>query len=432
MIASIVKKRDSIDINTVINYSAVVYALLLPISHAGVSLFTVLFILLWLFEGSLKSKFEFIKTNKVILSIFALFIFSALSILWSEDYTVGFDRLRKFLYLFPIIVFATSIRKEFVFRILSAFLFGMLISEILSYGIYFEWWKFKDVLPDNPTPFMHHIQYSMFLAVTTLLLLNSYFFSHSLKWKFFYGFYFLMATSNLFLNGGRTGQLAFAVSIFVVGFVNIKNKFTGFISILLLVIAIFYTAYNVSPVFKQRFDQASTEVTNISQGLKDQYSGSFGQRMAVWKEAGKIVLEHPFIGVGIGDNMQALQRSIAENQYDTHYTEALKFMTEYHYHNAFVQILVELGIIGLLLYFLVYYYILKLKIVDKELSNFRYIFVTVYFVSSLVESLFILQFPLALFTLFIGLSIGFSHFDHDVKANHRRGNGIYKSESESI
>ena len=396
MIASIVRKRDAIDINRVINYTAVVYALFLPISRAGVAIFTVLLVLLWLFEGSFKDKFKFLTENRVILSIFALFVFSAFSILWSEDYAVGFDRLRKFLYLLPIIVFATSIRKEFLFGILSAFLFGMLISEILSYGIFFEWWNFKDVPPDNPTPFMHHIQYSMFLTVSSLLLLNSYFFSTSLKWKIFYFIYFLTVTSNLFLNGGRTGHLAFAVSIFVVGFINIKNKFIAFFSMLLLLIAIFYTAYNVSPVFKTRFDQASGEVTKISQDVKDQYAGSFGTRMAVWKEAGKMVPEHLFIGVGIGDNMQSLQRSIDENSYDKYYNNALKFMTGYHYHNAYVQVVVELGLIGLVLYLLVFYYILKLQIDDKELSNLRYVFVAVYSVASLVEPMFILQFPLAL------------------------------------
>lgn len=432
MIASIVQKRDAIDINNVINYTAVVYALLLPVSRAGVSLFTVLLFLLWLFEGSLKDKFNFLKTNRVIVSIFALFVFSALSILWSENHAVGFDRLRKFWYLLPIIVFATSIRKEFLFRILTAFLLGMLVSEILSYGIFFEWWQFKDVPPDNPTPFMHHIQYSVFLAVTALLLLNSFFFSHSFKWKFFYAIYFLVAASNLFINGGRTGQLAFAVSIFIVGFMNIKNKITGFISILILFTAIFYTAYNYSPVFKKRFDQASSEVAKISQNVKDQYSGSFGHRLAVWQEAGKIASENLFIGVGIGDNMQTLQRSIEENQYDKYYNDALKFMTEYHYHSGYVQVLVELGIIGLLLYLLIFYSILKLKIDDKELSNFRYVFVIVYAIACLVEPLFILQFTLALFALFIGLFIGFTHVDQEeFKVLSKNRYKTYKIKSES-
>ena len=80
MIASIVQKRDSIDINTVINYTAIIYALLLPVSRAGVSVFTVLLFLLWLFEGNFKDKLKFLTQNRVILSIFVLFVFSAFSI----------------------------------------------------------------------------------------------------------------------------------------------------------------------------------------------------------------------------------------------------------------------------------------------------------------------------------------------------------------
>ena len=413
MLSSIIQQRGSININTIINYIAIVYAFLLPISRAGVSIFTVLLFLLWLYEGDFKDKLSFLKRNKVIISILVFFVFSALSILWSYDYIVGFDRLRKFFYLLPIVVFATSIRKEFLFRILSAFLFGMLISEILSYGIFFEWWNFKDVPPDNPTPFMHHIQYSMFLTVSSLLLLNSYFFSTSWKWKVFYFIYFLAVTSNLFLNGGRTGHLAFAISIFVVGFSNIKNKFLAFFSMLLLVTVIFYAAYNISPVFKTRFDQASNEVTKISANTKDQFSGSFGMRMAVWKEAAKIVPEHIMVGVGIGDDMHILQESIDQNIYHKYYKNALEFMTDYHYHNMYVQVIVELGMIGLLLYLLIFYQVLKLDIKDKELSNLRYIFLSVYAVASLVEPMFILQFPLALFALFVGLFIGFSHIGKD-------------------
>ena len=365
------------------------------------------------YEGSLQEKFNFLKRNKLVISIAAFLIYSIISLVWSSEPVSGLDHIRKYFYLLPIVVIATSIQKAFLFRIVSAFLFGMLISEILSYGIFFELWNFKDVPPNDPSPFMNHLQYAMFLSLSSLLLLNRFFFEESLKWKFFYFLYFLTVTSNLFINGGRTGHVAFAISIFVVGFVNIKNKFMAFFSMLILVISIFYTAYQVSPVFKTRFDAGVTETSKFSNDAKDKYIGSFGIRIAMWKAGSDIFQEKPLLGTGIGAEMQALKENIEQNNYDSALEKLLLKLSETHYHNNYVQVTIGLGLIGLALYLLIFYQILKLNIEDRELSNLRYIFLSVYSISSLVELMFGPQFPLAFFALFIGIFVGFSKNDED-------------------
>ncbi len=413
MLASTLKQVRSININTAINYVAVFYAFSLPISRAGISLGTALLFLLWLIEGNFKDKFRFLIKNKVIIALFAFVTFSALSLLWSSDHVIGLNNLRKYWYFLPILVFATSIKKEYFFRILSAFLFGMLISEIISYGIFFEWWNFKNIPPDNPSPFMHHIDYSMFLAMTSLLLLNRFFFEASVKLRIFYFFYFLTVTANLFLNGGRTGQLAFAITIFIVGFINIKNKLLAFVSMLILVVAIFFVAYNISPVFKTRFDQGANEVNKISSDTKDQFQGSFGMRLAVWKEAMKIVPEHPLLGVGTGDEMHVIEDQIKKNQYDESYIRVLHTMIKFNYHNTYVQFIVQLGIVGLFLYLLIFYRIIQLKIKDTGLSNLRYIFVSVFMLSSMFNQMFSVQFSLAFFAFFIGIFIAVSQVEEE-------------------
>lgn len=410
-----IKQYNQIQMSAVINYTAVAYAFFLPLSRAGISLFTALIFLLWLMEGNLKEKFLFLKRDKVVLAIIAFIFFCALSLLWSGDRDEGINNLRKFWYLLPILIFATSIKKQYIQYILSSFLFGMLISEILSYGIFFEWWAFEGSSPENPTPFMNHLQYSMFLSLSSLLLLNRFFFEESIKWKIFYFIYFLTVTSNLFLNGGRTGHLAFAISIFVVGFANIKNKILAFTSMLILVTVIFFTAYYVSPVFKMRFDQGAHEVGKLSQDTKDQYDGSFGYRVAAWKVATEIIPENPILGTGFGDQMNAMKRKVKENNYESGFEEALNFMATYHYHNVYVQFTVTLGIVGLLLYLFIFYQILRLQIQDKEISNLRYIFLSVFMISSMVEMMFSPQFPMAFFALFTGLFIGFAQHNGENK-----------------
>ena len=404
MLATIKK----LEINLLINYVAIIYAFSIPVSRAGIGIFSVLLFILWLIEGDFKDKFYFLKRNKLVISISMFVLYSFLSLVWSSEPVSGLNHLRKIFYLLPILVIATSIQKEFLLRILSAFLFGMLISEILSYGIFFEWWKFNDVLPNDPTPFMNHLQYAMFLSMSSLLLLNRFFFEKALKWKIFYFLYFLTVTSNLFLNGGRTGHVAFAVSIFVVGFANIKNKFLAFFSMLLLVVSIFYTAYHVSPVFKDRFNAGVSEANKLSNNAKDKYIGSFGIRLAVWKAGSEIIKKRPILGTGIGAEMKVLKEHIEKGHYDSALEKGFLVLSDTHYHNNYVQVTVGLGLIGLFLFLLIFYEIFKLDIEDKELSNLRYIFLAIYSISGLVELMFGPQFPLAFFALFVGLFIGFS------------------------
>ncbi|MBE0514925.1 O-antigen ligase family protein [Sulfurimonas sp.] len=389
-------KKVSID--DYINYIFVLYAFLLPISRGGISILTALLFVLWLFSNDFSKKIEFIKSNSVILYFLAFVGFSLLSLFWSDDAGSGLAYIRKYWYFLAILVIATTVQKKFIEYAISAFLAGMLISEALSYSIFFELIEWKHGSPSDPTPFMNHLQYSMLLTFTSLLLLNRFFHEERLKWKIFYFLYFLTVTSNLFLNGGRTGHLAFAVTIFVVGFLNIKNKFLAFFSMLLLSASIFYTAYHVSPVFKNRFDASVTETQNITQD--GSFCGSFGSRLGMWIVGSEIFLDNPIIGTGVVKNMDDMVNRIKESHPDKICVIHLP-----SYHNFYVQSAVHLGIIGLFLYLMIFYSILKLEIRDKYYFRTMIIFVSVYSVSSLVETMFHEQFSMALLTLFTGLFI---------------------------
>jgi len=415
MLASTLKQARSVNINTAINYVAIGYAFVLPISRAGISLGTALLFILWLAEGNFKDKYTFLIRNKMIISVFAFIVFSAFSLLWSSDPSLGSNALRKYWYLLPLLPFATSVRKEYIPKILSAFLFGMLISEILSFGIYFGWWTFKNVTPLNPTPFMHHIQYSMFLALTALILLNRFFFEVSKKWKFFYFIYFSSVTTNLFINGGRTGQLAYLISLFVLGFLSIKNKVKAFFIMMVLSIVVMVTAYNFSQVFQSKVDKGVYEINRLVKNDKNKYNGSLGYRFSVWHEAiNTIIPMNPLVGVGLGDEMHIIEENIEKNHYTGVYRHSLQAMLPYNYHNAYIQYTVQLGIIGLFLYLLMFYNIFKLKIVEQEFSNIRYMFILVFCISSFFDVAFTVQFPLAMFALFVGIFLSLAREEEDL------------------
>jgi O-antigen ligase len=252
---------------------------------------------------------------------------------------------------------------------------------------------------------MHHLDYSTFLTLTSLLLLNRFFNTDSIKLKSFYFIYFLFVTSNLFLNGGRTGHLAFAIAIFAVGFTNIKNKFKAFFSILFLIISIFYAAYHISPVFKTRFDTGANELVKIEANSSDKYHGSFGTRLGLWVIGVDLIKNEPFFGNGIGDNRTLI------NNYVLNGPKEFKTIKVRGFHNEYIETLVQLGFIGLIIYLLILYNLYYMKISNKSISNLKIIFLAVFCVASTVENIFHNQFTMSLFSLFVGIFIVFRNQD---------------------
>lgn len=396
-----------ISLEDLINYLFVVYAFIIPISRAGVSFFTAVLFVLWLFSDNFKNKLLFLKSDKTSLYIVAFIAFSILSLIWSQNVLSGLDYIRRYWYLFILLVIASTMQKKFIEYAVSAFLASMLISEIISYGVFFEIWSFKRATVEFPNPFMNHIQYSMFLAFTSLLLLSKIFYEEHIKLKLLYGVFFLTTTANLFLNSGRTGQAAFIVSIFLVGFLNIKNRVLAFFSILILVATLSFAAYQISPNFNSRVQSGISDINKIIDEKK--YCTSFGLRVGAWIIASEIIADNPILGIGTTSEMDALKEYISKNHQDM---ECVKEMPSYH--NFYIQTAVDLGIVGLFLYVMIFYSLLRLKIRDRFYFNLAIIFIAVYSFSSLVENMFHAQIPMAFFALFGGIFIAWQRIENEV------------------
>ncbi|MFA5462316.1 MAG: O-antigen ligase family protein, partial [Sulfurimonas sp.] len=156
-----------------------------------------------------------------------------------------------------------------------------------------------------------------------------------------------------------------------------------------------------------RFDASVVETQNITD--KGALCGSFGSRLGMWIVGSEIFVENPIIGVGvtkyINEMVERVKKSHPDKVCVTHLTS---------YHNMYVQSAVHLGIVGLFLYLMIFYSVLKLKIKDKEYHNLMIIFISVYCTSSLVETMFHEQFSMALFVLFVGIFIGLSRVKNEV------------------
>lgn len=388
--------------NNYINYFIILYAFCLPISRAGISLSIVLIFLFWILEADFKRKYFEIKNNYFILTIFIFILYSFISILWSSDKIFALEYVKKYYHFLIIPIIFTSLKKEYIDKVFSAFLLGMLISEITSYGIFFELWTKEGVSPNDPSPFMDHSNYSTYLAFTVFILMHKIIHTDDLKWKLAYSIFFLFSTSNLFLNGGRTGQFSFLITLCIIGFLNFKNKLKAVVLFISLGTTIFVSAYNISPVFKDRFDYFLHDV-EVMINEKD-FSNSFSLRVALWISGLEASKHNLIFGSGIGDEREnanyILQKFNISNDNFKQETE-----NSIDFHNMYVQYTVQLGIVGLIIILLIFYLLFKLDIRDKVYKNLLIIFLILYFCHSMLGNSFHINQSMVLFVLFSSIFI---------------------------
>lgn len=388
------------NINKYINYSIFGFALSLSISKAGTVIFSLLMIILWLFEGQYKDKIKILKKSNFIVFLFFIILLSAISIIWSPDKEYALNFIRKYWHFLVIPIIFTSLKKEYIKHVVTFFLIGILISMIFSYGIFFELINYKDVLPSNPAPFMDHMNYSTYLAFASLLLLNRFFFEEELKYKLFYCIYFLVTTSSLFINGGRTGQAIFVLTIFIVGFINIKRKFLALLCMLIITTSILFIAYNVSPNFQNRLSSAVVDTKDIIDG---DFGGSLGQRVSLWIIGSNIFVDNILTGTGTGNELNGFKYYAEKYDFPDYNLEGYDKVGFVDYHNSFIQYAVQLGLIGLFLYLGIFYSLLRHKFQDRLYRNLNIIFITVFILHSMVFFSFHLIHPMVLFSLFASL-----------------------------
>ena len=384
---------------------AIAFAFILPISRALVSLFIVLFPLVWIIEGKFQQKYEQVKSSNILLVIILFILMQFISVLWSSDTHQALEAARMYTYWFALFVLASTIKKEWIEKIINSFLYGMVISEIFAYMIFFEIYAYKGKPPEYPSPFMMHIDYSIFLAFTSILLLNRIFSKRYItKDKIIMGLFFITVTTNLFISTGRTGQLAFLVALLVSVIIHFRLSLKSMMLFALLSTTLFVGAYKTIPLFEKRVNAAKSDIEKFQQG---NYQSSWGIRAAFWSITYDIVKEDPLLGVGIGDYKHAAKSALAKN--DHQFVQGVQeFCTTSHFHNQYLMITTQTGLVGLALMIWIFIMLFRLKIDDPEIKELSILFGTIYLVGFIAEPLWVKQFPTVLFVMMMGLSIAAS------------------------
>lgn len=406
MVEWIQKNRNLFSLT--LNCLMVIYVALLPFSYAF-TIFTgpLLLLIFWILEGDFKRKFEQITSQKALLFLLLFFLFTLFSLFWSDNWPAAL-RILKFYFAITLvaIVFFTSLRQTFIKPILYTFLLSMFASEILLYGVFFEWWHFKKASITNPSPIMHHTLYSIFVAVTVLLLLGQLFDKAVPKKIKILELFFLTSTVvNLFLNGGRTGQIGFLIAIFVftVTYFGFQKRYL--LRTFVATIVLFVSAYFLSPIFHQRVQLGISNVQGIFQG---NFHSSWGLRVVMSKAGLQMLTEHPLVGFGVGDVMdefhQFAQRPDLKNFHFLRYNT--------HVHEQWLQIALQTGLIGLSLFILFIYNLFRIPIDDPLTKAIFYAVLTI-FLFSFFTDVPLRKYTAGLFGFIVGYFLAQTNFERE-------------------
>ena len=344
----------NVNLDKIYQFLLIILAFLMPLTVFGGNLIIVIICFLWLFSGNYKSKFNQIINNKLIIASIMFYCLHLLGMLWTEDLAWGLHMLHKMWYfigLFPILY--TIVRKDYISHYISAFLLAISITEACSYLVWFEIIEpFKHATVSNPTPFMSHISYNPILALAIYLVLHEIFFNKKITNFVFslYSFFAISMIVNMFITGGRAGQVAF-FAILVVLIIQIldKQRIKSLIAIFIVIPGIFFTAYQTSNLFQQRVDQAYNQTLTYHPGSLN----SIGYRITFAINSWKVIKENPIIGIGTGDFPIEYQKINEINKTEVPNTK--------NPHNMYILIGTELGIIGLISMLSIFYYQVKLS-----------------------------------------------------------------------
>ncbi len=124
-------------------------------------------------------------------------------------------------------------------------------------------------------------------------------------------------------------------------------------------------------------------------------------------------LQSPILGVGIGDEAQYSREDLLKYKLD-YFVSSNGTFYYVDYHNAFVQYLVQLGIVGFILFLIIFYYLSRLKIDSQPYHDLLKLFIILYILWSMVGLSFHINSSMVFFSLFGAIFLKIFSFESKI------------------
>ncbi|MDX1809431.1 MAG: O-antigen ligase family protein [Sulfurospirillaceae bacterium] len=383
-------KENIRDINS---YLVILLGFSLPLSISVSTIILGMILLAWILEGNFINKYQIIKHNPIIYTFIAFFVLQVVGLLWTSDMKWGQHIIGKEWRILLPLILITIVKKEHIKYYIFSFLLAMSISELLSYLIFFK------IVPPmlnatiyDPTPFITHVSYNPLLAFSIFLLAYLTFFKRNYTnfvEKIISVVFMITMSANMFITGGRAGQVGFFTMFVVFIFLYFRKNLTKAFFIIVITIPLLFTlAYNSSKIFHDRVDMA---IKN-SKNFKQDPNTSVGLRLTFLTNSLEIIKNNPIFGVGTGDFPNEYKKINHKN------TPTATAPSQPH--NMYILEMAQFGIFGLLSLLAIFYIQIKISLENNELKPLRLALPVLFLVIMLSDSYLLGHYTTLLFVYF--------------------------------
>jgi O-antigen ligase len=384
---------------------------ILPIHYKYLPPFMVLLCLGWIFENYTGFGNVIRSHSKYILllsSFFLLYFWQATSIIYTSDIKMGWSNVfgRLSLIIFPLTFFNPGERiRENRFKLLQIFAISTAFFALTCFGyalyrsLSFQNgnWLFNPHPEDaywlnyfygpDLTYSIHPSYLAMYVLISVFISFESYY-DISLKKHYRIGWLILgvFLLVSVYFISSRAAILAAIIMIplySVNKIIKLKRSRLVWASVIIIMILLL-------PLIRR-----NDRVNNLFQGNSKEQKLDFrkrDERIIIWESAAEIIRRNLILGVGIGDVRTELVK-----QYDRIGEEKIS-KERLNAHNQFLEILVENGIIGFLIFLALLGLMVYLAVSDKNLLYG--IFILMIFVFFMFETILYRLAGVAFFSLF--------------------------------
>lgn len=352
-------RNDEINIK-IVNILAVIYLFSLTVSYKVSG--TLIYIILFVFLLNPKAG-TYLKTSLQNKFVQAGLLYLAVILIWfigTHDLSFAITQLKinKF-YLLPILFFA-FIRVEYFKYYVLAFILGAIVNFVWTYLMFFN------IIDNHYSNLIINQSEHAFLIFLTIISLfyRLVKYEDKLVYKILIIFIILLLSSNVFLL--KKTQIVSYVIVLFVAFIYLYRKDIVKILILSLTfLSIFLIGINfLFPTVKY---QLLHELDGVQKAIQKQdFTNSMSARLGVAYYSLQVIEDSPIFGYGTGDHAYEVKKAINNSELKNIDSKSYDILigtliTGKHVtlHNTFLQVLVQYGIIGLLIFLNIFYQILK-------------------------------------------------------------------------
>ena len=352
-------RNDEINIK-IVNILAVIYLFSLTVSYkiSGTLIYIILFIFLLnpkvgtYLKNSLKNRF-----------VQAGLLYLAVILIWfigTHDLSFAITQLKinKF-YLLPILFFA-FIRAEYFKYYVLAFILGAIVNFIWTYLMFFN------IIDNHYSNLIINQSEHAFLIFLTIISLfyRLVKYEDKLVYKILIIFIILLLSSNVFLLK-KTQIVSYVIVLFVAFIYLYRKDIVKILIFSLTFLSIFLIGINfLFPTVKY---QLLHELDGVQKAIQKQdFTNSMSARLGIAYYSLQVIEDSPIFGYGTGDHAYEVKKAINNSELKNIDSKSYDILigtliTGKHVtlHNTFLQVLVQYGIIGLLIFLNIFYQILK-------------------------------------------------------------------------